>query len=411
MGNHMQQPDMRTAVPQDQPLNPSQGHKRWRVVTLFALLLCSNQALVSFLIPLQESLQRWYGIGEVQASLSIVLIPIICVLLSIPCGKLIDKRGFRAGVLWGGGAMAMALPIRFGGDSYAALLAGQVLLGISQPLLLNAIARMAVEWFAEPQRGKAIGICTAGMFLGLAIGLGLPPLLTLEYGLHDALRYCSLFGLLPALWLSLTLGRVPDRAHLGMAAPSRMRFLIRSPGMLPVLCATVVGCGLFNALALCLEPVLQAQGLDALTLSAAGVMMILGGVAGSLFIAQLAVLARGKFVVLALSGLGVMSTIWLLFHADSMFSVLVYASLLGGCLLPGYALLIAMSEIIAGQGQAAQANALITMSGNVGAAFGMGAVALIHSFSGSWGDVVAFLMGMAVLQMLIVTLFRSIRRL
>lgn len=411
MGNNLQRSVVCTAVCDDLPLTQVKGKRRWLVVTLFALLLCSNQMLVSFLIPLQGQLQTLFGIGELAASLSILLIPIICVLLSIPCGRLIDKRGFRHGVLWGGSAMVLALPLRFAGESYAYLLAGQVLIGISQPLLLNGISRMAVEWFDDAQRGKAIGICTAGMFLGLALGLGLPPLLAAEYGVQGALRYSSVFGLLPAIGLWLILERAPADTHSTAPAPAHLGLLARAPGMLPVLFATVVGCGLFNALALCLEPVLQAQGLDALTLSAAGVMMILGGVVGSLFIAQLAVLARGKFVILAIFGLGVVINIWLVFHATSMFSVLLHASLLGGFLLPGYALLIAMSETAAGQNQAAQANALITLAGNVGAATGMGAVALIHALLGSWGYVVAFLICLAIGQILIVTLFSTIRKL
>lgn len=411
MGKRIQDTSVFTATPSDLPFSNSVGKKRWLVASAFALVLCANQALVSFLIPLQSQLQRVYGIDELSASLSILVIPIICVLLSVPCGRLIDRIGFRPGSLLGCGVMALALPFRFDAESFAGLMAGQVLIGISQPLLLNGISKMAVEWFDESARGKAIGISTAGMFFGLAMGLGLPPLLAEEYGVQGALFYFSVLSLLPSVLLWMVSRNAPAAPGLGALAPIRLALLVRMPGMIPVLLATVVGCGLFNALALCLEPVLLEQGQDAQTLAAAGVMMILAGVFGALFIAQLAVLARGKIIVLALCGIGALINIWPLFQAASTLTTLVHASLLGMFLLPGYALLIAMSEEAAGKEQAAQANALVTLAGNIGAATGMGAVTLIHAMFGSWSYVVAFLIAMAAGQTLIVTLFKSLRRL
>lgn len=385
------------------------GKRRWGIALLFALVLCANQTQVCFLIPQQAQIQLQYGLGELTSSLSILIIPILCILLSVPSGRLIDRVGFRRGVALGSSALALSLPLRFD-DSFLSLMAGQLLIGISQPLLLNGVSRMAIEWFDEHERGTAIGIATAGLFLGLAMGLALPPMLVAKTGITQGLLITGLVGLIPAslLWLCSTRASAPRQ---GPAASASLAQLLGTQGMRPVLGSTLIGCGLFNALALSLEPMLTEHGLGAETLSAAGALMILAGVIGSLFIDSLAQRVGGKFVVLAGCGACVIPMLCLLYYATAPTSVLLYAAMLGACQLPGYALLIAMSEQIAGKAQAAQANSLITLAGNIGAGSGMGMVVLIHSSLGRWAYVIVFLVALAVLQILIVTLCRSIRQL
>lgn len=383
--------------------------RRWAVAALFALVLCSNQAQVSFLIPQQAQIQQHYGLGELASSMSILVIPLLCILLSIPCGRLIDRIGFRRGTAWGGGLLALSLGFRFDG-SFFSLMAGQLLIGLSQPMLLNGVAKMSIEWFDDTERGTAIGISTAGLFLGLALGLGLPPLLVDAYGITQALLFTGLVGLIPAVLLWLCTHR-PGHDLIPSGVEGGLLPLLRAPAMAPVLVTTVIGCGLFNALALCLEPMLREHGFAIETLSAAGALMITGGVIGSLFVAQLAEILGGKFIVLAVCGVAVMLSICLLYQARTPSSVLLYALLLGGFQLPGYALLIAMSEEIAGKDHAAQANSLITLAGNIGAGAGIGSVVLIHAELGHWAYVAIFLIALALMQTLIVTLCRSMRRL
>lgn len=385
------------------------SQRRWAVAALFALVLCSNQAQVSFLIPQQAQIQQHYGLGELASSLSILVIPLLCILFSIPCGRLIDRIGFRRGAAWGCGLLALSLGFRFD-SSFVSLMAGQVLIGLSQPMLLNGVAKMSIEWFDDAERGTAIGISTAGLFLGLALGLGLPPLLVEAYGITQALALTGLVGLIPAVLLWLCSHR-PGHDLIASGIEGGLLPLLRAPAMVPLLVTTVIGCGLFNALALCLEPMLREHGFALETLSAAGALMITGGVIGSLFVAPLAERLGGKFIVLAVCGVAVMLSICLLYQASTSSSVLLYATLLGAFQLPGYALLIAMSEEIAGKDHAAQANSLITLAGNIGAGAGIGSVVLIHAELGHWAYVALFLIALALMQTLIVTLCRSIRQL
>lgn len=399
-----------TATPLAAATTLAPGMRRWAVVLLFALVLCANQTQVCFLISQQAQIQLQYGLGELTSSLSILVIPLLCILLSVPSGRLIDRVGFRPGVALGSGVLALSLPLRFD-DSFVSLMLGQLLIGISQPLLLNGVSRMAIEWFEEHEQGTAIGVGTAGLFLGLAMGLALPPILVANVGIAQALLLTGLVGLIPASLLWLCSARPLPIPHQALATGTGLPRLLRASGMRPVLVTTLVGCALFNALALSLEPMLTEHGLNAETLSAAGALMILGGVIGSLFIASLAKRVGGNFVALAGCSACAIPMLCLLYYATAPAFVLLYATLLGLFQLPGYALLIALSEQIAGKAQAAQANSLITLAGNLGAGSGMGLVVLIHSSLGHWAYVIIFLIALAVLQTLIVTLCKSIRQL
>lgn len=378
-------------------------YKRWLVALSFTLVLCANQILVTCLIPLLTHIQQRYDVSEMQAGASVLIFPILCVVLSIPAGMFIDRFGFRRGTGLGIALMALAVPLRLEISTYSVLMLGQLLVALAQPLIINGAAKMAAEWFAEEERGKAIGLTTAGMFSGLALGLGISPLLFDSHGLQVTLFSLALLVLPPSLLFLLCSARSPTNTPVRHG----LLYLACTPGLPSLLLAALLGFGLFNALTLCLEPILSANGLDAETLAAAGVLLIGGGVVGSFLVEPLAQRLNSKKRVLIGCGLAAICSIWLLFHAHSHATALTYASLLGLFLLPCYALLLTLSEEIAGASQAAEANALLTVAGNVGSALAMTAVALIHSAQGNWSLVMAFLITLALLQLAVVTRFKQ----
>ena len=384
-------------------------HKRWLVAASYTLVLCFNQLLVTSLIPLLAQIQQRYGLSELQAGASVLIFPIFCVLLSMPAGRFIDRFGFRHGTHLGIALTTLAIPVRLASETYAALMLGQLLIALGQPLIINGAAKMAAQWFAEDERGKAIGLSTAGMFAGLALGLGLPPLLFANYGLQATLCGLILASLVPSALFLLCGGDNGKPANPALEQDARPGWfeLLQTPGLATLLLAALLGFGLFNALTLCLEPILAGNGLDASALAMTGMLLIAGGVFGSLLVEPLAQRIGSRKRVLLGCGIGVISSIWLLFHSQGQTSAALYAALLGLFQLPCYALLLTLAEEKVGTHQAASANALLVVVGNIGSALAMTAVALIHSALGNWELVIAFLIAMALLQMLVVAHFDS----
>ena len=67
--------------------------------------------------------------------------------------------------------------MRLGSDTFAAALAGQILIAIAQPLILNAVTKVAVTSLPRAQLRKGISLGSAGIFAGTALALPLGPAL------------------------------------------------------------------------------------------------------------------------------------------------------------------------------------------------------------------------------------------
>lgn len=72
---------------------------------------------------------------------------------------------------------ALGAVLRLGGDSFAWAMVGQVVAGIAQPLVLNAVAKIATGTLRAPDRAAGITIGSAGLVIGQMVGLLLGPIL------------------------------------------------------------------------------------------------------------------------------------------------------------------------------------------------------------------------------------------
>ena len=70
-----------------------------------------------------------------------------------------------------------AIQLRLVSQTFAWALAGQVVIAVAQPLVLNAMTKTATGYLPEPERPTGIAVASAGQFLGAAVGLAMGPLL------------------------------------------------------------------------------------------------------------------------------------------------------------------------------------------------------------------------------------------
>lgn len=132
-------------------------------------------------------------------------------LLALPVGAALDRRPLP--VLAAGALLTAAAGLtRAVSESYEAALAGQLLGAFAQPVLYNGIVVVARASLPEEQRATGIAVGTVGSFVGLILGLVLPPLLADGTDLSTLLWVeggaALLFGLVQLATL-----RMPLRAH------------------------------------------------------------------------------------------------------------------------------------------------------------------------------------------------------
>ena len=149
---------------------------RWGTVAAYAAVAAANQLLWLTYAPITTDVARHFDVSEGAVGWLSQVFPLLYVVLAIPAGLALDRR-FRSALLTGAWLTALGGAVRLGWDTFAAALAGQILIAIAQPLILNAVTKVAVTSLPEAKRAQGISLGSAGIFAGTALALPLGPLL------------------------------------------------------------------------------------------------------------------------------------------------------------------------------------------------------------------------------------------
>jgi len=158
--------------------------RRWLMLFLYCMQTLLNQALWLTFAPISfEAGEYYHTNSDWVNSLSMVF------MVLYPFGMLLSARqlqiGLRSAIVWGAllnlgacviraGSVFCPLP---GGAGFAVLLTGQSVAGLAQPLLTNAPARIASDWFPKEERERATTMAAVSLLLGNGVGQAFPPLL------------------------------------------------------------------------------------------------------------------------------------------------------------------------------------------------------------------------------------------
>lgn len=239
-----------------------------------------NQTLWLTFAPITTASAEHYGVSETAIGWLAQIYPLLYVLLVIPAGLLLD-RWFRPALAAGAVLTAAGAIIRLGGDTYAWAMAGQVVAGIAQPLVLNAVAKLATGTLRPDDRPVGIAIGSAGLVLGQLLGLLLGPILGSAETLTVLLLVEAIVATGAAVALLLVLRRSLAATDVAVLDEHPLRGLRRvwaDPVIRRLAVATFVGFGTFIALTTWLQALLEPYGVSDTTAGAMLVAMLLVGV-------------------------------------------------------------------------------------------------------------------------------------
>lgn len=336
---------------------------RWSMIAVFALLGAVTQVLWVTYAPVTDAASRYYHVGDGAIGWLANVYPLLYVLLAIPAGIVLD-RWFRGGLAAGALLVAAGALIRITGDGYAVALAGQLIVAVAQPLVLNAITGVAGRYLAEKDRPTGIAVGSASTFAGLIIGFGLgavftediPTLLLVQAGL----------AVVAALAVMAVL-RTPAE-HKVEAPPAGLGALrvAWSDPFIKRLCALVfVPFGVFVALSTFAQPLLEPAGVSEGT---AGLILIANVVAGVVGCAVVPIWANRhgrQLPVLTTSLLVTAVACVTLAFLPGTATGFVALTLIGFGLLPALPIVLELTERRAG-GTESTAAGLMWLTGNLG---------------------------------------------
>jgi MFS family permease len=298
---------------------------RWVVLAAFAILNAVVQLNWIAFAPITVECIGLYqrsAFWIVLLSLSFMLVYLF---VSIPASYIIDRFGLRIGV--GIGAVLTGV---FGyvrgayGSDYTMVVVSQFALAAAQPFVMNAMTKVASEWFPVNQRATATGITAVAQFVGIIVAMAATKPIAQSYLAVDAggrltldavQSVLYLYGLISVgaavLFLILARDRPPtppckesELERVGVF--EGIRHIFRQRDMIYLLLIFAVGLGMFNAISTFIDLILASKGFTAGGNEAGnvGAAMMIAGVFGAGIIPAISdkVRKRRAFFVLCVVG-------------------------------------------------------------------------------------------------------------
>jgi cyanate permease len=284
---------------------------RWVMLVVFMFIVAVNQLLWITFASITSDAVKFYGVSDLSIGLLSMIFMIVYIVISIPASWVIDTYGLRVAV-----GIGAALTGIFGlmrgltASNYTLVLVAQIGIAIGQPFILNAVTTVAARWFPVRERATASGLGSLAMYLGIFLGLGLTPLLTIHYQMGGMLVIYGIVSVVAALVFFVFAKERPATPPCpeGMEVRSLVldgfKQMFRERNFLLLLVIFFIGLGVFNAVTTWIENILAPRGFTSTQAGTAGGLMIVGGIVGALVIPSLSDRLRKRvpFIILALTG-------------------------------------------------------------------------------------------------------------
>ena len=386
---------------------PGRRPYRWAVLGAYVGVAGLSQLLWVNFAPVLGLIKTRYGVSEMLASALVLVFPLLYVFFSIPAGALIDSRGYRLTVGLGAAVMALGACIRIYEVTFWALMAGQLLIAVGQPFIVNGISKLVADWFSEEQSAIATGLGTMGMFIGMALGMAVTPKLVAAYELRGAMIVWAAVALVAAIVFVLVVkpnSEAVKSSAAGQVGWRGFRKILADRRLVLMFTLAFLGLGYFNGLTTWLEQIVAPNGIGSQDAGLIGGTLILGGILGAAIIPALSdKLRRRKPFLLACAG-AALCTVYLLCTGKQLGLLLALGAVHGFFFMPAFALLLEMTSQLAGKQNAGAATSLLMLAGNAGGVVMILTVPLLKGSSPTYHSSVLFLTGLMALTLLLGTL-------
>ncbi len=280
---------------------------RWVVLLVFALLNGVIQLDWITFAPITVDSIALYNVSAFWIVLLSMSFMVVYIFVSFPASYIIDKYGIRVGV--GIGAILTGV---FGylrgayGHDYTMICISQFALATAQPFIMNAITKVAAEWFPINERATASGIVVLLQFIGIIVAMALTKPLAamfLQPGqtgltLESVQSMLTVYGIVSAvsavLFIIFAKDRPPtppcsdeDAGRYGIF--DGIKHLFKQRDMLLLLALFFIGLGMFNAITTYIDIILSGKGFAPGGNEAGdvGAIMMVAGIVGAIVIPPL----------------------------------------------------------------------------------------------------------------------------
>jgi MFS family permease len=363
---------------------------RWVVLAIYMYVSALTQLYWLNFAAIETFIEDLLKIPASDVMWFTLVFPLIQVILTLPAGLIIDKKGFKFGIGLGAvftGVFALFRVIN--PTSFAILLISQIGISIGQPFVLNGITKLATSWFSPKEEATAVGLGSLSLFVGMMIALGATPWLVEGFGFSAMIwiyGIMGIVGMLAFLFFTREMPPTPARASETLeelTSWGSIKHILKMRDFVILGFVALVGIGVFNGLATWLEKILNEVHnmpmTDAGNISAA---LILSGMIGCFVIPLISdkIGRRKPFLILA-SLVGALAVTAFIF-AKSYGLNMLNGVLIGFFLISALPIMLTMSAEITGLRYAGVSVGYLQLLGNAAAVV---LVAAMESLRGSTG--------------------------
>ena len=156
-------------------------------------------AAVNIAIP---TIRREFSLEAVLMTWVGTIFFLAIAMVQVPCGRLADIYGRKKLFIIGLLVTIVASLLGFFANTVVLLLISLGLMGIGSGIIFNNSVAILTSVYPADQRGRALGISTAGTYSGLSLGPFIGGILTKAFGWHSIFVLC---GILSVVLLALIL--------------------------------------------------------------------------------------------------------------------------------------------------------------------------------------------------------------
>ena len=344
-----------------------------------------------------------------------LVFPLVQVLLSMPAGMVIDRRGFKYGVGIGAlftGIFAMLRLVNT--DSFTVLLISQIGIAIGQPFVLNGVTKLVMTWFPRKEEATAVGLGSLALLVGMMVGLGATPALVQYLGFETMLLIYGILGALGILLFFLLVKPRPPTPAREVEAQQEItgwqgiKQILKTRDFVVLGFIALIGIGVFNGLATWLEKILNE--LHQIPMADAGIIsaiLVLSGIIGCIVIPLVSdrIMKRKPFLLLA-SGVGAVCIVALMM-AKGYATNMINGIFLGFFLISALPIMLTMSAEITGARFAGISVGYLQLLGNAAAVAIVPIMESMHGITTQWVLPLAFIAGLLGVSFILALVIRE----
>lgn len=282
---------------------------RWIVLLLFFFVNVVSNMLWTTYAPITSLAMEFYGVDEFYIILISLMFLIVYIPITFLASWLIDKYNFRVGARFGAVLMGVFGFLRYiADDNYILALIFNIGIAIAQPFLLNTITKLSANWFPDKERTIATGISLIATSLGVALGMVATPLLVIGISFRSMLLFYGILALISSfLFIIFAKNKPPTPPSTNLTTErvfmfEGLRMLFSNRNFMILAVIFFLSMGVFNMIMTYIELIVIPRGYDSIFAGILGMLLILGGITGTIIMAVLSdILNKRKiFIIISL---------------------------------------------------------------------------------------------------------------